>query len=337
MSGKAVELRGVPKPHRGSAPPMDALRVYRLMAEARALEERMIKMSKSSDGFFWIGGPGEEAFNVPLGLLVHRGEGLDYDYLHLHYRSSAILLAMGMDPKDAIRQMASKATDPFSGGRNFVNHFAFAPWNVVPGTSTIETQYAIAPGTALGQLKHGGKGITIVNGGDAGSAEGDFATCLNWSSRPGRELPILILVINNKWGISTPFDEVHGDRIIVRRAEPFGIRWDVVDGNDPEASWSKLSEAMKYVREERKPFALEAVVSRLHGHSSSSGAARTHDEPDCVADYEQRIIERELITRADCDELRESMADEMLELLEQVREEPDPDPSSIWDHVYAEE
>jgi len=337
MSQKASDLRGVPKAHRGKAEPMDEMKVYRLMAEARALEERMIKMAKSSDGFFWIGGPGEEAFNVPLGLLAHRGRGPAYDYLHLHYRSSAILLAMGMDPKDAIRQMASKATDPFSGGRNFVNHFAFAPWNIVPGTSTIETQYSVAPGTALAQLAHGGEGITIVNGGDAGTAEGDFATCLNWSSRPGRELPILILVINNKWGISTPFDEVHGDRIIVRRAEPFGIRWDVVDGNDPEASWTKLSEVMHYIRKERKPFALEAVVSRLHGHSSSSGAARTHDEPDCIADFEERLIEKKLTTRSECDELREAFTKKMSQLLEEVREEPDPDPSSIFDHVYAED
>jgi 2-oxoisovalerate dehydrogenase E1 component alpha subunit len=337
MSGKASDLRGVPKAYRGTAGPFDALHVHRLMAEARALEERMIKMAKSSDGFFWIGGPGEEAFNVPLGLLVDKGQGLDHDYLHLHYRSSAILLAMGMDPKDAIRQMASKATDPFSGGRNFVNHLAYAPWNVVPGSSTIETQYSVAPGTALAQKKHGGHALTIVNGGDAGSAEGDFATCLNWCSRPGREVPLLILVMNNKWGISTAFDEVHGDQIIVRRGEAFGIRWDVVDGNDPEASWAKLSEVMAYIRKERRPFALEAVVSRLHGHSSSSGAARVEDEPDCLTDFEERLIEKKLITREACDAIHAEYAEKMLKLLEEVRKEPDPAPDSIFDHIYAED
>ena len=56
---------------------------------------------------------------------------------------------------------------PRNGGRNFVNHFAKKEWNVVPGASTIETQYAIAPGTALAQRRHGGDGLTIVNGGDA--------------------------------------------------------------------------------------------------------------------------------------------------------------------------
>ncbi len=337
MTAAAQTLRGVPEAYKGTSPPMDKLRVHRLMTEARALEERLIKMAKSSDGFFWIGGPGEEAFNIPLGLLTKKGQGLDYDYLHLHYRSSAILLAMGMEPKDAIRQMASKATDPFSGGRNFINHLAVYDWNVVPGTSTIETQYSVAPGTALAQLQHGGNAITIVNGGDAGSAEGDFATCLNWSSRPGRELPILIIVVNNRWGISTAFDEVHGDRIIAFRGEPFGIRWDVVDGNDPVASWTKLSEVMSYVRTERKPFVLEAYTSRLHGHSSSSGAARVEDERDCIREFEDQLISEGLIDRAACDNLRDEFAATMTELLKEVRSEPDPDPSTIFDHTFAED
>ncbi|MGF1508734.1 MAG: thiamine pyrophosphate-dependent dehydrogenase E1 component subunit alpha [Myxococcota bacterium] len=336
MKTKSHDLRGVPSSYQGKAPAMDAQRVYRLMVTARALEERLIKMSKSSDGYFWIGGPGEEAFNIPLGLLVHKGRGPAYDYLHLHYRSSAILLAMGAEPKDFIRQMASKATDPFSAGRNFINHPAVADWNVMPGSSTIETQYSVAPGTALAQLRHGGKGMTIVNGGDAGTAEGDFATCLNWSSRPGRELPILILVVNNKFGISTPFDEVHGDRIIVRRAEPFGIRWDVVDGNDPEASWAKLWEASQYVRNERRPFALEAFVSRLHGHSSSSGGARVDHEPDPLTMFEEKLVHEGHLSAERARELKGEAAKEMLALLSEVRKEPGPSPESIFDHTFVE-
>jgi 2-oxoisovalerate dehydrogenase E1 component alpha subunit len=336
MSTEPSHLRGVPKPHRGAGPAMDKLHTFKLMVRARVLEERMISMQKSGNSFFWIGGPGEEGFNVPLGLQVKKGQGLDHDYLHLHYRSSAIMLAMGMDPIDALRQAGSKATDPFSGGRNFVNHYAVPQWNVVPGSSPIEVQYSVAPGTARAQKRHGGDGITIVNGGDAGTAEADFATCLNWSSQPNWELPILILVVNNKWGISTPFDEVHGDRIIVRRAESFGIRWDVVDGNDPEASWSRLAEAMAYVRAERKPFALEAMVSRLNGHSSSSGANRVDDEPDCVRDFGERLIEEGLITRDEVDALVEQNTKEMGTLSERVRAEPEPEPSAAYDHIFTE-
>ncbi len=329
------DLRGVPEAYRGRALPMDELGVYRLMAKARALEERLIKMSKSADGHFWIGGPGEEAFNVPLGLLVQRGQGPSFDYLHLHYRSSAIVLAMGAEMIDFIRQMASRVTDPFTGGRNFVNHICRREWNIVPGTSTIETQYAVAPGTALAQRRHGGQGITIVNGGDAGTAEGDFATCLNWSSRPGGELPILILVVNNKWGISTSYDEVQGAEHIARRGEPFGIRWDVIDGNDPRTSWSALSDVMAYVRTERRPFVLEVLTSRLHGHSSSSGAARIHDELDCLKAFEDQLMADGKLTPEEAATTHASFAREALDARNRAVEEPEPSPDSIHDHTYA--
>lgn len=313
---------------------MDVRQVYRLMAKARALEERMIRMTRSNDGYFWIGGPGEEAFNVPLGLLMKRGQGPAFDYLHHHYRSSAILVAMGLPLIDAIRQMAQRVTDPNSGGRNFVNHFAKREWNVIPGASTIETQYSIAPGTALAQARHGGDGITIVNGGDAGSSEGDFSTCLNWSSRPGRELPILIIIMNNNWGISTPFESVHGDRIIARRAEAFGIRWGTVNGNDPVASWRKLVEVMAYVRKERKPYCLEAYVSRLHGHSSSSGAGRVQ-EPDCLELFGRDLVEREIFTTAEIESIQAEYEREAMEALLTARQEPEPDGETIFDHTYA--
>ena len=90
-------------------------------------------MYKQGDGYFWIGGPGEEAFNVPLGLLVDKGQGVDHDYLHLHYRSSGTLLAMGADPVDSLRQMKNTATDPYSSGRNFAGHYSVRKWNVAPG------------------------------------------------------------------------------------------------------------------------------------------------------------------------------------------------------------
>src|SRR5205085_2607186 len=63
------------------------VKMHELMLKGRVLEERLITMWRQGDGYFWIGGPGEEAFNVPLGMLVHKGRGLAHDFLHLHYRS----------------------------------------------------------------------------------------------------------------------------------------------------------------------------------------------------------------------------------------------------------
>ena len=143
----ATYREAAPADETGLAPEL-LLRLHDVMVRARCLEERLIRMNKQGDGFFWIGGPGEEALNSALGLLVHKGEGPLYDYLHFHYRSSATLLAMGVDPVDTLRQQKNTATDPYSAGRNFVNHYSIRKWNVCPVSSPIEVQYSVAPGTA---------------------------------------------------------------------------------------------------------------------------------------------------------------------------------------------
>ena len=313
------------------------VKMHDLMVKARVLEERLIQMYKKGDGFFWIGGPGEEAFNVCLGLLMKKGQGLDYDYLHAHYRQSATLLALGEEPIGALRQMKNTATDPYSGGRNFAGHFSLRKYNVAPVSSPIEVQYAVAPGTAMVQKRHGGDGITIVTGGDAGTAEGDFASCLVWSSRPANPLPILIIVTNNKWGISTSGEGQHGEPNISDRAKAFGITAKTINGNDPVEAYTQLKEAMEYVRKERKPYFIEAMVSRLYGHSSASGANYVGDEVDCLKQFEARLEQDGLLSRQQMDDLRNRYTEDMAAAARQVRDEPQPDPDSIWKHIYAED
>jgi len=312
------------------------VRMHDLMVKARVLEERLIQMYKQGHGYFWIGGPGEEAFNVPLGLLMKKGQGPAYDYLHAHYRQSATLMALGEEPIGAMRQMKNTASDPYSGGRNFAGHFSKREWNIAPVSSPIEVQYAMAPGTALMQKRHGGDAITIVTGGDAGTAEGDFASCLVWSSRKGSELPVLIIVTNNKWGISTPAETQHGETHVADRGKAFNIRTKTIDGNDPINAYLELKEAMEYVRTERKPFLLEAEVSRLYGHSSASGANFVGNEQDCLTQFEARLEKHGILSRKEMDELRNRYTEEMAAMARQVIQEPLPAPETIWNHIYAE-
>ncbi|MDX2010254.1 MAG: thiamine pyrophosphate-dependent dehydrogenase E1 component subunit alpha [Myxococcaceae bacterium] len=311
--------------------------MHETMVKARCLEERLIAMYKSGHGYFWIGGPGEEAFNVPLGMLIKKGQGPAFDFCHFHYRQSATLLAMGEEPMGAIRQMKNTVTDPYSGGRNFAGHFSKKEWNVVPVSSPIEVQYSMVAGTALAQKRHGGDGISIVTGGDAGTAEGDFATCLVWTSRPGEELPVLIIVTNNRWGISTPYEQVQGVDKISDRGVAFGMRTKTIDGNDPISAYLELKEAFEYVRTERKPYLVEARVSRLYGHSSASGANFSTVEADCLSQFEDKLDAHGVRSKAEAKALREKYAADYAELARVAKEEPFPDGSSIWNHVYAGE
>jgi 2-oxoisovalerate dehydrogenase E1 component alpha subunit len=309
--------------------------IHQRMVLTRKLDERCIKMSKSGEAYFWVGGPGEEAFNVCLGLQVLKGRGPAYDFLHLHYRNLGVLVGMGMPVLDHIRQMAMTLTDPHSMGRNFVCHYSIRDWNVIPVTSVIEVQYVMAPGSALVQKRHGGEGVSIVIGGDAGTHEGDFASSMIWSSRPDCELPVLILVTNNDWGISTTFESQHAEKSITDRGKAFGIEGEVVDGNDAIASWHALARGFRHCRTRRKPYMIEARVSRLHGHSSSSGAGRVKEEIDPLAELERKLLDAGVMEAHEIAAIHNAAAEEIEEAVRQAHTEPRPTAADVYTHTYA--
>lgn len=312
------------------------LKMYDLMVKSRVLEERLIKIYKAGDAYFWIGAPGEEAWGVALGLLINKGQGPQHDYLHLHYRATPTLIAMGMPMIDSIRLIMNKATDTSTGGRNFSNHYCYPQWNVTPVSSPIEVQYQFALGTAHVQKRHKSKALTVVTGGDAGTAEGDFASCLVWSSRRGQELPILITVQNNKWGISTSYEGQHGETEIADRARAFNIRSRVINGNDPIEAYLALEEEMEYIRKTGKPSFIEAKLSRLYGHSSASGANFVSHEYDCVKEFEKKLLKEKIITANVVKATWEKYEQEGIEAQQQARSESGPAADSIWDHVFVD-
>lgn len=311
------------------------IQIHDLMVKSRVLEERLIKIYKSGEAYFWIGGPGEEGFGVPLGLLANKGQGIEHDWFHLHYRATPTLIAMGMPMIDSVRTIMNRVTDPSTGGRNFSNHYCYPQWNIAPVTSPIEVQYSIASGTAWVQRREKAKGITVVSGGDAGTAEGDFASCLVWSTRKGFELPMLITVQNNRWGISTAYEGQHGEKFIADRGKAFGMRTNVINGNDVVECYKALQAEYEYVRKHRKPVLLEVLVSRLYGHSSASGANFITQEEDCLKLFEQQLLKWDVLKEKQIKDLYEVYSQESLSVLEKVRGEPAPAAESVWEHVYV--
>jgi len=312
------------------------LEIFDTMLKSRALEDRLIKIYKMGEAFFWIGAPGEEAFGVPLGMLSRPGQGPTNDYYHLHYRATPTILAIGADPVHAIRLIMNKKGDVCTGGRNFSNHYCFPELNVTPISSPIEIQYGLALGTARAQKRAGKGAISIVTGGDAGTAEGDFASSLIWSTRPGDELPILFTVQNNSWGISTSYSEQHGEERISDRGKAFQMKTMTINGNDPVESYVKLKECMDYIRREQKPVLLEAMVSRLFGHSSATGA-NPEKGVDCPIEmFKERLIKAKWMTEGDALEIQKTYEDEFYKIFREVQKEEGPSADTIWDHTFVD-
>lgn len=308
--------------------------IHHQMVSSRLLDERLIQIFKKRRGYFWVGAPGEEAFGVPLGRLVKKGQGLEYDWLHLHYRCTGTVIAMGLQTKDALRQMMSRKTDPFTKGKNFIHHYVVPEWNIPPVSSVVEIQHSIAIGTAYAQ-KENHKGITIVTGGDAGTALADFATSLVWASRPCNPLPLLIIVINNRFGISTSFDGQHSEKYITDRGKAFGIKTYNVNGNNIEESYCTLQESIEYVRKNRKPALLEAEVSRLYGHSSSSGANYDESQICPLKTFEQKLIQEKILSQKEIEQVHQKIFEKLKQEELEVSREQEPD-EPPWAYIYAE-
>jgi 2-oxoisovalerate dehydrogenase E1 component alpha subunit len=174
-----------------------------------------------------------------------------------------------------------------------------------------------------------------VTGGDAGTAEGDFASALILASRKGQELPVLLTVQNNKWGISTSYEGQHGETFIADRAKAFNIKSQVINGNDPVEAYLAVQENMNYIRKTGKPAFIEAQVSRLYGHSSASGANQVPNEVDPVKEFEQRMLKAGLITEKESQKIWDDFEAEGVRATEIARAEPVPTADSIWNHTFV--
>ena len=296
-------------------------RIVRNMVESRCLDEQLILLQRHGLSPFWTGGPGEEAFNSSLGAFLRVGRGPEFDFLLPHYRSSAIALMAGEKSIDFIRQMLGRQSDPYSYGRNFANHFCNAERNLGPVSSPVNSQFVFGLGTARAQLDS--SGITVVVAGDASTHQGDFASLLLWSTRPKDPLPILIVITNNRVGISTPYETQHAKPNIVDRARAFGIESAMVDGLSVDDCTNALKHAFDYVRTERRPYFLEASVTRLFGHSSASGAKHDPNAED--------PLDRESYPAHWRMEIQERLRQEV----EQVKLEPPVDGMSAESYVWG--
>ena len=157
---------------------------------------------------------------------------------------------------------------------------------------------------------------------------------MNWATRPGHELPLLMVVMNNGFGISTPMAAMQACEHVIDRGKAFGIPGEVVDGNDPTASWFALERAFHHIRTERRPYMIEAKVSRLYGHSSSSGAPRS-DERDCLGEFEQKLSDAGLLTADAIKKFRDAAKSEAEAAVTQAMREPKPTADDINEFTYA--
>jgi 2-oxoisovalerate dehydrogenase E1 component alpha subunit len=316
----------------------DLVAMYRVVALARAVDERMWILNRAGRAPFVISGQGHEGAQVGLAWPLRSG----HDWIAPYYRSIATCLAFGMTPRDLMLAQYAKGADPSSGGRQMPGHYGSPEHHIVSVSSPVATQILHAVGIALAAKTRKLDQVAVAIMGEGSSNQGDVHEALNFAAI--HKLPFVFIVENNGYAISVPAAKELSVKDVAVRAAGYGIPGVIVDGTDVLACYAAGRDAVDRARSGGGPTLIEAKVTRLTAHSSDDQETkyRTDEELAEGRTQDPLPIFRDQLRAAGVltEEIEAAMRTDIAALVEDATDhaeaEPDPDPFTAVDHVYAE-
>ena len=262
------------------------------------------------------------------------------DLVTSNHRGHGHFLAKGADPKRLMAELFGRATG-YAGGRGGSQHVADFSLGFLGSHGITAGMIPVATGAALSQKMLNTGRVVVAFFGDGATGQGAFHEAVNIGA--AWQLPIIYLCENNLYAMSTPVGESFRVPEVAERACAYGIPGASVDGNDVEAVHATVHEAVERARLGGGPTLVEARTYRFCGHSKSDMCEyRTDEEEACWLERdpliiaEDRILEREIATRAELDPLAEDVSAAVDEAVRFALESPDPDPATVAEGVFAE-
>jgi len=284
----------------------------------------------------WFSGIGQEAIAVGVVAALE-----DDDFVLPLHRNLGVFTTRGFDLDRLFRQLLGKA-DGFTHGRDRTFHFGALDQRVVGMISHLGAMLPVADGLALAGRLRRERRVVAVFSGDGGTSEGDFHEALNLAAV--WRLPVLFVVENNGWGLSTPTHEQFACADLAERGPGYGMPGIVVDGNDVLAVIGVVREAAARARRGEGPTLLEAKTFRMRGHEEASGTGYVPAE--LIAEWAQRdpllrlealLDERGLLPPPERDALRAELMADIDRRVEAALAAPEPDSTAAGElaDVYA--
>ncbi len=317
----------------------DLIRMYRLVATARAVDERMWVLNRAGRIPFVISGQGHEGAQVGIAWPLDPKT----DWFAPFYRSIATCLTFGMTSRDILTAQYAKAIDRSSGGRQMPGHYGSIENHLVSLSSPVATQMLHAVGIALAaKIRKTGQ-VAMSSLGEGSANQGDVHEGLNFAGV--HKLPFILVVENNGYAISVPVSKQLPVEDVAIRAEGYGMPGVVVDGSDVLECYKASKEAVDRARRGEGGTLIEAKVIRLTAHSSDDQQTKYRDpeelaglsSKDPVPKFRKQLQEAGVLTDDVLQKLEAEIKAEVDEATEYSENAPDPDPKTAMKWVYAED
>ncbi len=262
------------------------------------------------------------------------------DMVTSNHRGHGHFLAKGADPGRLMAELFGRETG-YARGRGGSQHVADFSIGFLGSHGITAGMIPVATGAALSQKLLDTGRVVVAFFGDGATGQGAFHEAVNIGA--AWELPIVYLCENNLYAMSTPIEQSFKVTSVAERASAWGIPGGAVDGNDVEAVHETVHRAAEQARLGGGPTLVEARTYRHCGHSKSDECLyRSDDEErgwldrDPLIIAEERILDREIATRAELDPLAEQVDAEVADAVRFALDSPDPDPDTVTDGVFAE-
>jgi len=304
------------------------LNLYKKLLYPRMVEEKMLILLRQGRIGKWFSGIGQEAIAVGATLAMNPSE-----YILPMHRNLGVFTTREIPLRKLMAQWQGKITG-FTRGRDRSFHFGTQEYKIIGMISHLGPQLALADGIALADLIAGKEQATLVFTGEGATSEGDFHEALNVASV--WNLPVIFLIENNGYGLSTPVAEQFKCAQLVDKAIGYGMEGLRIDGNNILEVLDTMYDLAEKMRTNPKPVLLECMTFRMRGHEEASGTKyipphlfEEWQTKDPISNFETFLLQEQVLDHKIMEEIKQVFKLEIDQEVEIAFAEADPVPSLI--------
>lgn len=282
------------------------IQFYRSLLLPRMIEEKMLVLLRQGRISKWFSGIGQEAIAVGATLALQPDEWI----MPLH-RNLGVFTSRNMPLSKLFKQWQG-SQEGYSKGRERSFHFGNKEHHICGMISHLGPQLAIADGVALAAKLRNQQKVSLAFSGEGGTSEGDFHEALNTAAV--WDLPVIFLIENNGYGLSTPVIEQFRCKSLVDRAKGYGMEGVQIDGNNIISVYDTIKGVRDYCIREQKPYLIECMTFRMRGHEEASGTKyvpsylfEEWEKKDPVKNFEQWILEEGILSSDHIGRIKENI------------------------------